>query len=61
MFIILILLDFDIGFFFTNFCVDFDIPYVVDQTNLDKTTSLRNNLRLEIIPQLVDLSNKKNG
>lgn len=42
-----------------KFCTDFNIPYVIDQTNLDKNTSLRNNLRLEIFPQLAEISNKK--
>lgn len=40
------------------FCKKYDIPYVVDQTNFDKNTSLRNNIRLWLFPQLVDLSNK---
>lgn len=41
-----------------DFCKKFEIPYVIDQTNLDKNTSLRNNLRLEIFPQLANISNK---
>jgi len=31
---------------------------MIDKTNLDKNTSLRNNIRLSLFPQFADLSNK---
>jgi tRNA(Ile)-lysidine synthetase-like protein len=41
------------------YCTQYDIPFVIDQTNLSKTTSLRNNIRLWIFPELSHLSNKE--
>lgn len=41
-----------------NFCNQFEIPYVIDQTNLDQNTSLRNMIRLVLFPHLMDMSNK---
>lgn len=39
-----------------EFCTQFDIPFVVDQTNLDSKTSLRNKIRLELFPEFQKLS-----
>jgi tRNA(Ile)-lysidine synthase len=39
-----------------EFCVKLDIPFVVDQTNLDSKTSLRNKIRLELLPEFQKLS-----
>ena len=41
-----------------QFCEDYGIPYVIDQTNLDQNTSLRNRIRLGLFPQLMEISNK---
>lgn len=41
-----------------QYCEDYAIPYVIDQTNLDQNTSLRNKIRLGLFPQLVEISNK---
>ncbi len=41
-----------------KYCADFGIPFVVDPTNLDEETSLRNKIRLSLFPQLADMSNK---
>ena len=41
-----------------QYCEDYDIPYVIDKTNLDQNTSLRNKIRLGLFPQLVEISNK---
>ena len=41
-----------------QFCNQFEIPYVIDQTNLDQNTSLRNMIRLVLFPHLMDMSNK---
>lgn len=42
-----------------EFCSKFNIPFFIDQTNLDSSTSLRNNIRLELFPQFEKLSNTK--
>jgi len=41
-----------------SLCNEFNIPFVVDQTNLDENTSLRNYIRLSLFPQLAKISNK---
>lgn len=41
-----------------NICSRLGIPFVVDPTNNDSTTSLRNKLRKEILPSLEKLSHK---
>jgi tRNA(Ile)-lysidine synthase TilS/MesJ len=41
-----------------QFCDQFEIPYVIDQTNLDQNTSLRNKIRLGLLPQFMDMSHK---
>jgi len=41
-----------------KYCEDFGIPFVVDPTNLDEETSLRNKIRLSLFPQLADMSNR---
>lgn len=40
------------------FCEYYKIKFVVDPTNLDKTTSLRNDIRLSLFPQFAKMSNK---
>jgi len=45
--------------YITDLCDTFGIPYFVDQTNFDPKTSKRNKLRLEILPLIYELSNKK--
>ena len=42
-----------------EFYSKFNIPFFIDQTNLDSSTSLRNNIRLELFPQFEKLSNTK--
>jgi len=42
-----------------EFCSKFNVPFFVDQTNLDSSTSLRNKIRLELFPQFEKLSNTK--
>ncbi len=42
-----------------DFCSKFKIPFFIDQSNLDSTTSLRNKIRLELFPQFEQLSNSK--
>ncbi len=39
-------------------CDNQNIPYVVDHTNFDQDTSFRNKIRLSILPQLAEISNK---
>ena len=39
-----------------EFCDKFEIPFVVDKTNLDLETSLRNKIRLGLFPQFQKLS-----
>jgi len=39
-----------------EFCTKFDIPFVVDKTNFDSETSLRNKIRLELFPEFQKLS-----
>jgi len=41
-----------------NFCKEYGVEFMIDKTNLDKNTSLRNNIRLSLFPQFADLSNK---
>jgi len=41
-----------------QYCLDLDIPFVVDNSNFDQETSFRNKIRLSILPQLADISNK---
>ena len=41
-----------------KFCDNLDIPYVIDHTNFDQDTSFRNKIRLSILPQLAEISNK---
>lgn len=41
-----------------EFCVSYEIPFVVDQTNFDIETSMRNNIRLSLFPELAKLSHK---
>ena len=43
-----------------NICDKNNIWFVVDPTNLDKETSLRNNIRLSLFPQFAAMSNKNN-
>jgi hypothetical protein len=40
------------------FCEEYEIVFVVDKTNLDKGTSLRNEIRLWLFPQFAEMSNK---
>jgi tRNA(Ile)-lysidine synthase TilS/MesJ len=44
-----------------KFCDNQNIPYVIDSTNLDQNTSFRNKIRLSILPQLAEISNKNDG
>lgn len=39
-------------------CVENNISFVIDKTNLDKTISLRNDIRLSLFPQFAEMSNK---
>ena len=39
-------------------CDNLTIPYVIDHTNFDQDTSFRNKIRLSILPQLAEISNK---
>ena len=39
-------------------CSDLQIPYVTDNSNFDQNTSFRNKIRLSILPQLAEISNK---
>lgn len=39
-------------------CIDLQIPFVVDNSNFDQNTSFRNKIRLSILPQLAEISNK---
>ena len=41
-----------------KFCDNQNIPYAIDSTNLDQNTSFRNKIRLSILPQLAEISNK---
>ncbi|MBO4516006.1 hypothetical protein J5751_00815 [bacterium] len=41
-----------------KFCDNLNIPYVVDHTNFDQETSFRNKIRLSILPQLAEISNR---
>ncbi|MFA5747867.1 MAG: tRNA lysidine(34) synthetase TilS [Candidatus Absconditabacterales bacterium] len=41
------------------FCKKFQIPFISDKSNFDTKTSLRNFLRIKILPQLFKLSNKQ--
>ena len=41
-----------------KFCDNLTIPYVIDHTNFDQDTSFRNKIRLSILPQLAEISNK---
>ena len=41
-----------------KFCKIYDIPFVIDPTNFDSKTSLRNAIRLWLFPELAKLSNK---
>lgn len=41
-----------------KFCDNQNIPYVIDYTNFDQETSFRNKIRLSILPQLAEISNK---
>lgn len=43
-----------------NFCDNQNIPYAIDNTNFDENTSFRNRIRLSILPQLAEISNKNN-
>lgn len=43
-----------------RFCEKLSIPYRVDNTNFDQETSFRNKIRLSILPQLAEISNKNN-
>lgn len=42
-------------------CFDLEIPFVVDNSNFDQKTSFRNKIRLSILPQLAEISNKNDG
>ena len=42
-------------------CSDLQIPFVVDNSNFDQNTSFRNKIRLSILPQLAEISNKNDG
>lgn len=44
-----------------KFCDNQNIPYAIDSTNLDQNTSFRNKIRLSILPQLIEISNKNDG
>ena len=44
-----------------KFCDNQNIPYVIDSTNLSQETSFRNKIRLSILPQLAEISNKNYG
>lgn len=39
-------------------CSDLQIPFVIDNSNFDQNTSFRNKIRLSILPQLAEISNK---
>ena len=41
-----------------KFCDNQNIPYAIDNTNFDENTSFRNKIRLSILPQLAEISNK---
>lgn len=41
-----------------QYCKDFSIPYREDSTNIDPDVSLRNRLRLTLLPSLYQLSHK---
>ena len=41
-------------------CTNLQIPFVVDNSNFDQNTSFRNKIRLSILPQLAEISNKNN-
>ena len=41
-----------------EYCKTLSIPYVVDSTNFDQETSLRNKIRLSLLPQFMDISYK---
>lgn len=42
-------------------CLDLNIPFVTDSSNFDQETSFRNKIRLSILPQFADMSNKNDG
>ena len=42
-------------------CDNLNIPYVVDGSNLSQDTSFRNKIRLSILPQFAEVSNKNDG
>lgn len=41
-----------------KFCDNQNISYAIDNTNFDENTSFRNKIRLSILPQLAEISNK---
>jgi tRNA(Ile)-lysidine synthase TilS/MesJ len=43
----------------TQLCKKYKIPYIHDETNDNPKTSLRNFLRIKLLPQIYKLSNKK--
>ncbi len=43
----------------TEICKKYNIPHIQDETNKDTKTSLRNLIRIKILPQIYKLSNKK--
>ena len=43
----------------TNICKQNNIPFVIDPTNIDTTTSLRNNLRNKVLPAVYALTHKQ--
>ncbi len=44
----------------SEICNKYNIPYIHDETNDDPKTSLRNLIRIKLLPQFYNLSNKKN-
>jgi len=45
----------------TQICKKYKIPYINDETNNDTKTSLRNLIRIKLLPQIFKLSNKKDS
>ncbi len=41
------------------YCKEYNIWFIVDPTNLDTETSVRNDIRLSLLPQFAEFSNKK--